>query len=130
MSSRIIPAGSIAYGQVDIYLPGPGFNRIVGLNASAASLTAFINNAQLTWTLMNGTSIPDSSVSAGFVYFNEILGSAGYYSVRFFPDRTGFWRIILKFSSIPAEIVLEYQVAPAGLFEPQAKGSLIASTTK
>lgn len=130
MSSRIIPAGSIAYGQVDIYLPGPGFNRAVGLDASSAVLKAFINNAQLTWTLLNGVSIPDSSITSGSIYFNEILGSPGFYSVRFFPDRTGYWRVLLRFQSIPAEIPLEFQVAPAGLFEPQSKGSLTASTTK
>jgi hypothetical protein len=128
--SRLISAGVLAFDQIDIFLSGQAFVRMQGLTASAITVSAFVNNIALPWPLLDGSSTSDASISSGKFYFNEILGSSGYYSLRFFPDRTGFWKINIMVHSVPLEIPREFEVAPSGLFEPSSKGTLIASTTK
>jgi len=64
---------------------------------------------------LDGLTIPDSSISSGFVYFNEIPGSPGFYSVRFYPDRTGFWKLVYSIPTLPAEVIREFDVSPSGL---------------
>jgi hypothetical protein len=80
-----------------------------------------VNNQILSWPLLDGTAVADSSISAGNVYFNEIIGAPGFYSLRFFPDRVGYWRISVVASSF--ESLLEFDVNPASA---QSSG-LIAS---
>ena len=117
--SRIVSAGSIVQSQVDYYSPPGSISRAAGINLTTVSAVAFVNNSQLTtWSLVDGTSVPDINVSSGYIYFNEIVGSSTYYSVRFFPDRIGFWRVILTNLSLNSEQILEYDVVPAGTFQP------------
>lgn len=90
------------------------------------AVKTFANNSALPWPVADGTSLPDSSISAGTVYFNEIPGAPGYYSLRFYPDRTGFWRLVVKSTSTDSESVLEFDVdAPASV-----AGGLNATFTK
>ena len=128
--SRLVSAGTLIFDQVDIFLPNQPSIRVEGLTSATITITAFVNNAALTWPLQNGTGVADSAVSAGGIYFNEISGSPGHYSLRFFPDRVGYWKINVRSAANLVEIPREYEVAPAGLFEPRAKGTLIASTSK
>lgn len=128
--SRIVAAGSLVFDQVDVFLPGPGENRVTGLDTGAVTFSVFVNNVVLPWPLSEGAGVADISVSAGAVYFNEIAGSPGFYSSRFFPDRTGFWKLVYRFDSIGTEVSREIEVAPAGLFEPAPKGALQASFTR
>lgn len=126
---RQVSAGSIVYGQPDIYVPIGSNVRPAGVQASSLSVAVFVNNARSSWSLLDGTLVQDASIAAGNIYFNEVMGSSGYYSVRFFPDRTGFWRVILRNPSLQLEWVLEYDVLPSGLFNPSG-GGLIASFVK
>jgi hypothetical protein len=123
---RLLSAGSLVRDQIDLYLPSGSINRIQGYALSGLSLALFFNNSPVAWPLADGTLVPDSSVSAGTVYFNEIQGSPGFYSVRFFPDAVGFWRIVLTAAPLQTERVLSYDVAPAGSFK-SGQGGLIAS---
>jgi hypothetical protein len=115
---RNVSSGSLVRAQSDFFLPVGSVNRVVGVQPDSLALYAFVNNAPLPWAVADGTTVQDSSISAGTVYFNEVSGVPGFYSVRFFPDRTGFWRLILKSVSLNAEVVLEFDVsapaAPAG----------------
>lgn len=123
---RNVSSGSLVRAQIDLFLPAGSVNRVVGVQASTVAVKTFVNNALLPWAVADGTSVQDSSISAGVVYFNEISGAPGYYSVRFFPDRTGYWRLVLRSSSLDSEAVLEFDVvAPA----PPA-GGLNATFTK
>lgn len=89
-----------------------------GIGISQLSLAVFVDNGLLAWPLVDGSLVPDSSVSAGTVYFNEISGSPGFYSVRFFPDRTGYWRIVIGNAALGAEVVKEFDVVPANPIGP------------
>jgi hypothetical protein len=123
---RIISAGSLARAQADFFFPTGSSNRITNILYSSIQSKLFFNNSILPWQLVDGTSVLDSSISAGKIYFNEISGNLGYYSVRFFPDKIGFWRLILKNISSDPEVVLEFDTT-----SPQApSGGLNASFTK
>lgn len=126
---RQVPAGSIIYAQPDMYVPATSKVRQAGIQSSSLQVVTFVNNARQAWSLMDGTLVQDADVSAGKVYFNEVVGSSGFYSVRFFPDRVGFWRVILQHQGLQLEWVMEYDVLPAGAFSPSG-GGLIASFVK
>lgn len=106
--SRVISAGVLVRDQIDVYNPSTSFTRVAGILSSGTTLKLFVNNLSIPWTLLDGTSVADSSISAGYVYFNEIAGSPGFYSLRFFSDRTGFWRLVLSIVVNSAEIIKEY----------------------
>lgn len=123
---RLISAGALAYDQTDFFLPAESSNRVSGIVVANLRMTMFVNNAVIPWTLVDGSFVPDSSISAGSVYFNEIAAAPGYYSVRFFPDRIGFYR--LCFVTVGIEVDREYDVLPAGVLRP-GTGGLIPSTS-
>lgn len=111
--SRLLPAGQLIRDQVDLYMPAGSINRVVGESVTALSLAIFVDNGLLSWPLADGTTVADFSISAGTVYFNQIVGANGYYSVRFFPDRVGFWRLIFREMTLNEEVILSYDVSPA-----------------
>lgn len=108
MNSRIVPAGTVVFDQIDIYMPGQNYVRVQGLDVSSLLLKTFFNNVDIQWTLQQGVGVTDQNVLPNYVYFNEIVGSPGYYSIRFFPTSTGFWRLIFQIPSYSQEYVLEY----------------------
>lgn len=115
--SRLVHAQALIYDQLDFYA---GTTRISVALASLQS-RLFVNNQLLSWTLEDGVLVADSSISATKIYYNEISGSAGYNSIRFFPDRVGFWRLVISYST--TEIIKEYDVTSA----KSATGGLNAS---
>lgn len=127
--SRLVSAGAIVYAQADFFLPKGSINRQSGIVPASLSLSVFFGASVLAWPLADGSAVADAGVSAGTVYFNEVAGAPGFYSVRFFPDRTGFWRIILANAALQQEVILEFDVAPAGVFKAASKGGLTASFT-
>lgn len=121
---RNVPAASLIRGQIDLY--SAGVTRAVGVVPGDLTLKVFHNNSPRAWTLLDGSAVPDSSISSGSVYFHEVSGTAGYYAIRFFPDLVGFWRIVLTHPILVAEVVLEFDVsAPAA----SPSGGLNASFT-
>ena len=128
--SRLVSAATLVFDQVDIRNPSGTIIRATGVVVSNLDVIIFVNNSLLSWDLQDGTLIPDSSISSGVICFNEISGSSGYYSVRFFPDRIGFWRLIFTNASLGEEIILEYDVVPAKTFAPTSANGLNASFTR
>lgn len=118
--SRLINAGSVVYDQLDWFNPNNSINRAPGLTIAAISFLGFVNNSVLIWNFADGTSVLDSSISAGTVYFNEITGQPGYYQIRFYPDRVGIWRLTFRQISLQIEIIKEYDVLPVGTLKPGA----------
>lgn len=111
---RIVSSGCLVRSQVDLYFPAGSSSRFTGAPASSVSATVFANNVLLAWPVADGSLVLDSSISSGTVYFNEIPQAPGFYSVRFFPDRVGFWRIVIRSDALGAESILEFDVvAPA-----------------
>lgn len=125
--SRIVSAGAVAYAQADFYQPKGSINRLSGLVPASLTMKVFANSSLLSWPLEAGSGVSNSGVSAGTVYFEEVSGASGFYLVRFFPDRTGFWRIVLSYVALQQEVALEFDVVPAGVFKAVPRGGLSAS---
>lgn len=106
--ARAIVSGQLAFLQLDFFESG---NRKVGVQWSDLQLSAFVNNLVLPWSMADGSSVADSSIGAGAVYFGEVVGASGYYSARFFADRPGFWRLVFKHSTL-GEQVVELDIVP------------------
>ena len=127
---RLLPAGSVVRDQLDFYSPPGSFIRVAGVSVNALTSKAFLNGSVLPWPLVDGAGLPDSSLSAGSVYFNEVPGAPGYYAVRIFPDRVGYWRIVVYHSASMSEQIREYDVIPAGALSPVQQGGLTATFSK
>jgi len=128
---RLVAAGSIIYDQLDFYNPVGSINRVPGVLVSSITLKLFVNNVESPWPLVDGSFVPDSSVCAGQIFFNETAVNSTFYSLRFFPDRIGFWRLILRSVDFGVEFIHEFDVVPAGSFAPTGPvGGLNASFVK
>ena len=103
--ARTIAAGRLAFSQVDFFESG---HRKSGVVWTDLHMTAFVDGTILSWGLVDGTYVADSGIGAGQVCFNEIVGIVGFYLVRFFPDRPGFWRIVLQHPMLGVEVVCEF----------------------
>lgn len=114
--SRTVQAASLIRDQIDLY--SSGATRATGVTVSDLALALFFNNAQVPWPLVAGSAVMDASISSGSVYFEEIQGSPGYYSVRFFPDRVGYWRLVLRHPVLNVEAVRDFDVAPSAAPAP------------
>ena len=123
---RIVSGGSVVHDQLDIV--NSGGVRVQNVALANLSLILFVNGAVLPWSLVDGDSVPDSSIISDSIYFHQI--QAGYYEIRFLPDRVGFWRIVVLVPSLNLEIIREYDVLAAGALKPGGSSGLIASFTK
>lgn len=119
---RTVNAASVVRAQVDLY--SAGITRQAGVVAGNLSAAVFFNNLPVSWPVVSGSSVADADVVPGSVYFHEIAGTTGYYAVRFFPDRVGFWRICLTHAGLGVQVILEFDVVPA---QPVPAGGLNAS---
>lgn len=121
---RTISTQILVKAQADFY-SAPGV-RVTGIIAGDLNLLLFFNNSLIAWSLQDGSVVQDSSISAGSIYFNEILNSPGFYSIRFYPDKVGFWRVILIDVALTQENIIEIDVTSATTTSP----GLIASFDK
>ncbi len=126
--SRLVSAGALILDQPDFYFPTGSIQRAQGIVPSNLSMQLFVNNQAIAWPLVDGTNVPDQNVSAGSVYFSA-LPTPGYYSLRMFFDRVGYWRLVLVHAGLGQQVIKEYDVVPAGAFKPSAGGGLSASFT-
>ncbi len=90
--SQTVSSSSVAYAQPDFFLAG---SRLTGIVPNDLTPSVFANDVLLAWPLEDGSEVPDSAIQAGTVYFNEISSRPGFYSLRFWVDRVGYWRIVL-----------------------------------
>ena len=93
---RVVQANQVVLDQVDFFL-SDGFTRVSHLIPGNLEAQLFFNNSPQAWPLVPGVGVADPQVNAGFIYFNEIPGLLGFYSVRFRPDSLGYWRIVLTY---------------------------------
>lgn len=100
--SRLVQANQVVIDQVDIF-QSDFFNRVTGLDPTDVSVTLFYNNQVAAWPVVDGSSIIDSQVAAGKVYWGELAN--GSYGVRFFPNALGHWNLVVQFSPSPSQIV-------------------------
>lgn len=126
--TRLLTSGSVVYDQLLIVDPVGSQDRVTGVTVSDLVLKLFVNNAVISWDLEDGTMVLDSAISPGKIYFNEISGNNGYYSVRFFTDKIGYWYSSYVYSPNNLEIIREYDVVPRNFFGTSSSG-IVASFT-
>jgi hypothetical protein len=123
--SRLLAAGAVVYEQLDFY--NPPTVRATNVVLANLTLTLFVNNQLLSWPLVDGSVVADSSISSGSIYFNAISSSLGYYSIRFYPHQIGFWRLIIRHNAFSQEIIKEFDVIASGSLKPTSSTGLNAS---
>lgn len=106
---RTVPINTTVVDQADFLQPDL-FNRRTGIVYTDLVCRLFFNNALQPWAFQSGVGVLDALVSSGRVYFNEIPGSPGFYSVRFRPDAVGAWRLNLAYGVGQQVVALGYQV--------------------
>lgn len=110
---RSIQAGHAVHDQIDFYESSSSFIRVPGITLDKLAFFVFYNNSLLSWSAADGSYTPDANLTSGYVLFNEISGSPGFYSIRFFPDRVGYWRIIVYNTLTNAQQIRDYDISPA-----------------
>lgn len=118
--SRLVQVGSVLKAQLDFYVSPGSTVRAVGLSVNDIAPVLFRNNVQLGWPVVDGGNVLDSAISAGALYFNEISGAPGYYSLRFYPDSTGFWRVVSPYGDI--DQILEFDFVSSSSLIPTNDG--------
>lgn len=121
---RIVRTNQTVIDQADFFQVN-GFTRVGGLTFVDLSAQVFHNNVRQPWTMANGATTSDGQVKMGLIYFHEIPGAAGNYSVRFRPNAAGYWRVILTYTAGQQIVAQDYDVVA----EPAQSGGLTASFT-
>jgi hypothetical protein len=117
-SNRTVPINQVVYDQADFF-QADGSTRETGLGVGDLGYNLFFQNVSQPWPLVDGTSVTDAQIRSGSVYFNEVAGSPGYYSVRLRPNAIGFWRLLLSWAGpVTQTLAQDYDVT-----EPTSKAS-------
>jgi hypothetical protein len=109
---RTVYANQALLEQVDFIGPD-GVTRVSGITPGALISKLFFNNSVQPWPLVSGVAVTDQQVVAGYVYFNEIPGQPGFYSVRFRPNALGYWRTLLSYPAGMQTLAQDFDVVPA-----------------
>jgi hypothetical protein len=105
--TRTVPSNQVIFDQADI-LSADQYTRIPGVSASNVTLTLFRNNTVVPWPLVEGASVSDGQVVAGFVYWTALPNQG--YGIRFFPNSLGHWNLIIDYPGTSQLISLDYDV--------------------
>jgi hypothetical protein len=108
---RLIPINRVVIDQADIFAPDD-FTRITGLTIADLTATLFYNNLAQPWAFVDGSTVTDAQAASGNIYFNEIIGQPGFYSVRFRPNAVGFWRLCLSYDAGSRALSFGYDAVP------------------
>lgn len=106
---RVVANNQTVLDQFDFFQVDQ-FTRILGLAPGDFVLEIWRDNVKQPWPLVAGQATSDGQVGSGMVYFHEIPGQAGHYNVRFRPNATGYWRVVLSYSVVPQVLIVGYQV--------------------
>jgi hypothetical protein len=107
IKNRLVQTNQTVFDQADFF-EANDYTRTLDLEVHDLTLQVFLDNVAQAWTLLDGTTVLDSQVSAGYVYWNEV--SPGIYNVRWRPSALGYWRIILSYVVGSKAAVLDYDV--------------------
>ena len=73
---------------------------------------------QQPWGVVSGVNVADALAVSGKVFFNEVPGSPGVYSVRFRPNAVGYWRLLINYPVGAQTLAQDYDVLPAAQAAP------------
>jgi hypothetical protein len=120
---RSVKVNQTVVDQADFF-QADGYTRVVSLTTSDITAIVFFNNTLLPWPVVDGSAVSDSQVKSGILYFNEILTAPGYFSVRYRPNSSGFWRIIINYVAGQQILAQDFDVVA----EVTAQGSGMTSS--
>jgi len=106
---RLVSINQVVLDQAD-YFEQDGFTRVVGLTVADVISQLFFDNVEYPWPVTDGSSIRDANVTSGKIFFNEVPGAPGIYNVRFRPNATGYWRLLLTFTAGTQIMAQDYDV--------------------
>lgn len=109
--TRLVPSNQLVMDQADFF-GVDGFTRVTGITVAQVTGQVFFQNQPQPWVLQSGEGVPDTQVVSGRLYFSEVNGMPGFYSLRWRPNAVGFWRILLNFPSGLQSTVQDYDVVP------------------
>lgn len=112
---RLAQVNQPVIDQVDFF-QADGFTRVTGLTTAQLLSNLFFDNVSQPWPLVTGLGVTDGQVVSGKIYFNEIPGSPGYYSVRFRPNAIGYWRNLLTYTVGQQIAAQDFDVVTSGPF--------------
>lgn len=123
-SNRTVQAG-LVFEYLDLFDVGGA--RVTGVTSGDLQVKLLFGSTDTEWSLVSGVGVADINVVAGKVYCEEF--EAGYYSLRFFPNRVGTWRLLLTWAAGGKTFSYLYDVTPksemlsAGLVSTFVKSS-------
>jgi hypothetical protein len=123
---RLVQINQTILDQADFFALD-GFTRVQGLTISDVVGQLFFLNQAQPWPLVTGIGVTDAQVVSGKVYFNEVQGSPGYYSIRWRPNALGYWRMSMTYPAGMQVLAQDFDVGQAAT--PPASG-VKASFTK
>lgn len=121
MATRIIPINTTIVDQVDFF-QGDYYTRIENLPHTALVLNLFNENNKLNWPLASGVGLTNNQILSGSMYFSEVVGAPGFYSVRFRPNAAGYWRLVLNYPAGVQASALDYDVVTTAMFPGSGSG--------
>jgi len=107
-ASRNVSVSKLVLDQIDLFVTD-GKTRAQGVTIGDLNLKLFFNGSQVEWPLVSGSAVQDIQVTAGQVYWTEFL--TGFYTIRFFPNVIGSWRILLTYPAHDQAVSLSYDAA-------------------
>jgi hypothetical protein len=104
---RLVSNNLVVFDQADFFGPD-GFTRALGLTPSQLVLEVYHDNDLQAWPLVSGAGITESMVASGHVYFDPLVGDG--YGIRWRPNATGYWRLILSYPAGLQVLAQDYDV--------------------
>jgi hypothetical protein len=108
---RLVYANQTVVDQQDFF-QSDGYTRVTGLLVGNLTMKLFSNNVLQPWSFVTGANLTDIQILSGSVYWWEIPGSPGFYSVRFRPNAVGYWRLVLSYPAGMLTEAHDYDVVP------------------
>ncbi len=109
---RLVYANQTVVDQADFF-QSDGFTRVTGLTVNNLVCQIFFDNQLQPWPFVTGANLNDTQIASGNVYWLEIPGNPGFYSVRFRPNAIGYWRLLITSTAGQQSLGQDYDVSSA-----------------
>ena len=123
---RLVYANQTVVDQADFF-QSDGYTRVTGLTPTGLICQLFFDNQLQPWKFITGANITDTQIASGAVYWVEVPGSPGIYSVRFRPNAVGYWRLLISYPVGLQIMGQDYDVNPV---PPMVEQGLSSSFVK
>lgn len=124
---RLVVNNQVVFDQADFFQID-GFTRVTGLVPAQLLSQIFFQNAFQPWLFVSGVGVTDAQVASGKIYWTEIPGSPGVYSIRWRPNAVGYWRLLVTYPAGTQVMGQDYDVTVAGVpVETGLKASFVKS---